>query len=123
MRKLFWIVRAFVSIVLILAPGAPVKAQLRAQSLPPAGAAVPTQTEQGVADRSRELSRLFNTSAHDKLKHHPIATYLGDSGIRRELTRHSSARVNEALERGRPYRPPFEDRHQQCLGSGAAPPT
>ena len=104
MRKLFWIA-CIVSIVLILAPGSAIKAQLRAQSLPPAGAAVPTQNpNQGVADRSRELSRLFNDIWQDKLKHQPeYATYLGDKRYDAELTDYSPRAVNEALERGRTF--------------------
>jgi uncharacterized protein (DUF885 family) len=104
MRKLFWIA-CIVSVVVILAPGSAIEAQLRAQALPPTGAAVPAQNlNQGVVDRSRALSQLFNDIWQDKLKHQPeYATYLGDKRYDAELTDYSPRAVNEALARGRTF--------------------
>src|ERR1035441_1838871 len=81
------------------------EAQLRAQSLPPAGVGAPAQNlSQGVADRSRELSQLFNDIWQDKLKHQPeYATYLGDKRYDAELTDYSPRAVNDALARGRTF--------------------
>src|ERR1035441_4937471 len=104
MRKFFWIA-CVVSVVVIFPSGSAIETQLRAQSLPPTGAAVPAQNlNQSVAGRSRELSRLFNDIWQDKLKHQPeYATYLGDKRYDAELTDYSPRAVNEALARGRTY--------------------
>jgi uncharacterized protein (DUF885 family) len=79
----------------------PLNAQLRAQAVPPTGAAVPAQT---IAARSRELSGLFNDIWQDKLKHNPeYATYLGDKRYDSELSDLSPRAVNEELARGRSF--------------------
>src|ERR1035437_9566037 len=74
--------------------------QTRAPPPPPAGA----NLNQSVADRSRDLSRLFNDIWQDKLKHQPeYATYLGDKRYDAELTDYSPRAVNEALAHGRTF--------------------
>ena len=104
MKKLPWILRAFL-VVLILAPVAATQAELRAQTLSPNSAAAESQsTNQSVADRSRDLSRLFNDIWQDKLKHEPeYATTLGDKRYDAELTDYSPRAINDALARGRTY--------------------
>ncbi len=93
---------AFLMCVLIPAP---LRAQLRAPSLPTPGAAVPAQNLQAdIAARSRELNALFNDVWQDKLRHDPeYATFLGDKRYDTELDDHSPSAVNEALARGRAF--------------------
>jgi uncharacterized protein (DUF885 family) len=81
------------------------RAQLRAQALPPTGVAVQAQnTNQDLAIRSRDLSRLFNDIWQDKLKHDPeYATYLGDKRYDAELSDLSPRAVNDSLARGRAF--------------------
>ena len=83
----------------------PLEGQLRAQALPATGAPVPAQNvSQGIAARSRELSKLFDEIWQDKLKHAPeYATYLGDKRYDAELSDYSPRAVNDALARGRGY--------------------
>jgi uncharacterized protein (DUF885 family) len=76
-------------------------AQLRAQTVPPTGAAVPAQT---ITAHSRELSGLLNDIWQDKLKHSPeYATFLGDKRYDSELSDYSPRAVNDALARGRGF--------------------
>ena len=77
-------------------------AQRRAQTAP---AAVPAQNAaSSVAQRSRELNKLFDDYWQDKLKHQPeFATFLGDKRYDSELTDYSPAAVNDALARGRQF--------------------
>jgi uncharacterized protein (DUF885 family) len=88
-----------------LSPLSVMKAQLRAQTLPPPSAAVPAQgLSQDIASRSRDLSRLLNDIWQDKLKHEPeYATFLGDKRYDAELTDYSPRAVNDSLARGRGY--------------------
>src|ERR1035441_6296670 len=83
----------------------PLRAQLRAQTLPTPSAAVPAQSlNQDVATRSRALNTLFNDIWQDKLRHDPeYATYLGDKRYDAELTDYSPSAINDALARGRSY--------------------
>jgi uncharacterized protein (DUF885 family) len=83
----------------------PLRAQLRAQTLPSPGAATPAENLQAdIAARSRELNRLFDEIWQDKLRRDPVyATYLGDKRYDAELEDYSPSAVNEALSRGRGY--------------------
>jgi uncharacterized protein (DUF885 family) len=83
----------------------PPRAQLRAQTLPTPGAAVPAQNPQeDIAARSRALNTLFNEIWQDNLRRDPVyATYLGDKRYDAELEDYSPSAVNEALSRGRGY--------------------
>ncbi len=57
-----------------------------------------------VAERSKELNRLFNDIWQDKLKHSPeYASSLGDHRYDDQLTDYSVAAVNASLERGRHF--------------------
>jgi len=83
----------------------PLRAQLRAQSLPTPGAAVPAgNLQEDIAARSRALNRLFDDIWQDKLRRDPVyATYLGDKRYDAELEDYSPSAVNDALSRGRGY--------------------
>jgi uncharacterized protein (DUF885 family) len=83
----------------------PLRAQLRAQTLPTPGAAVPADNLQAdIAARSRALNALFNEIWQDKLRRDPVyATYLGDKRYDAELEDYSPSAVNEELSRGRGY--------------------
>ncbi len=64
-------------------------------------AAVPAQD---VADRSRQLSRLFDEIWQDKLSHSPeYATFLGDKRYDDQLSDFSPRAVNDSLARGRAF--------------------
>jgi uncharacterized protein (DUF885 family) len=85
-------------LMLCMARQAPLAFQIHAQA-PGATAAAPAQD---VADRSRQLSRLFNDIWQDNLKHDPeYATFLGDKRYDAELNDRSPRAFNDALARGR----------------------
>ena len=104
MKKVSWIPRAF-PVVLILAATVAQQPRLIAQPVPPTSSAPPAPNPaESVADRSRQLSRLFDEIWQDKLKHDPeYATDLGDKRYDTELTDYSPRAVNDALARGRGY--------------------
>ena len=78
----------------------PLHAQLRA--IPAPTSAVPTA--QDIADRSRQLSRLFDDIWQDKLSHSPeYATFLGDKRFDDQLSDFSPRAVNDSLARGRAF--------------------
>jgi uncharacterized protein (DUF885 family) len=91
--------------LMCMAVQVPLRAQLRAQTLPAPSAAVPAQSvQEDIATRSRELNNLFNDIWQDKLRHDPeYATYLGDKRYDAELTDYSPSAINDALARGRGY--------------------
>ena len=88
---------------ILAAPGS-LSAQLRSAP-PPTPAAVPAQDlAQEIANRSRQLSRLFDEIWQDKLSHSPeYATYLGDKRFDDQLTDYSPRAVNDSLARGRAF--------------------
>ena len=72
----------------------PVTAQVQA----PAGATAP------VAQRSKDLSKLFSEIWEDRLKHSPeFASFLGDKRYNDQLSDYSTQEVNAALSRGRGF--------------------
>jgi uncharacterized protein (DUF885 family) len=96
---------ALLMFVCAAAAAEPIHGQLRAQALPATGAPVPVQNvNQGIADRSRQLNKLFDDVWQDKLRHEPeYATYLGDKRYDSDLSDFSPRAVNDALARGRGY--------------------
>ncbi len=104
MKKFCCTLSAF-SAVLILALAALPQGELRAQNLPSVTADPGAQgANESVADRSRDLNKLFDDIWQDKLKHQPeYATYLGDKRYDAELTDYSPRAINDALARGRTY--------------------
>jgi uncharacterized protein (DUF885 family) len=95
------------SVVLLMCVAASfsLHAQLRAQTLPTPGAAVPAQNlAADIASRSRDLNKLFDDIWQDKLRHDPeYATFLGDKRYDTELTDYSPGAVNDSLARGRAF--------------------
>ena len=91
--------------LMCMAVQVPLRAQLRAQTLPTPSAAVPAKNmQEDIATRSRQLNNLFNDIWQDKLRHDPeYATYLGDKRYDAELTDYSPSAINDALARGRSY--------------------
>jgi uncharacterized protein (DUF885 family) len=71
---------------------------VRAQIQPPAAAT------SSVAQRSKELSKLFAEIWEDKLKHSPeFASFLGDKRYNDQLSDYSTQEVNASLSRGRAF--------------------
>jgi uncharacterized protein (DUF885 family) len=71
---------------------------VRAQVQPPAA------TTSSVAQRSKELSKLFAEIWEDRLKHSPeFASFLGDKRYNDQLTDYSTQEVNASLARGRAF--------------------
>ncbi len=65
---------------------------------------LPSSTPASVADRSKELSKLFADIWQDNLKHSPeYASFLGDKRYNDQLTDYSAQAVNASLERGRKF--------------------
>ena len=78
----------------------PLHAQLRAIPAPTSA----VSTAQDIADRSRQLSRLFDDIWQDKLSHSPeYATFLGDKRFDDQLSDFSPRAVNDSLARGRAF--------------------
>ena len=78
----------------------PLHAQLSTAPAPTPAAS----TAQDVADRSRQLSRLFDEIWQDKLSHSPeYATFLGDKRFDDQLSDFSPRAYNESLARGRAF--------------------
>jgi uncharacterized protein (DUF885 family) len=104
MNKLFSIPCA-VLVLSTLSPANALQAQLRAQTLPTPGAAIPAgNMQEDIAARSRTLNKLFDEIWQDKLRRDPVyATYLGDKRYDAELEDYSPSAVNDALSRGRGY--------------------
>ena len=76
MKKLSLTLCALLAVA-VLSPRNPLLVEVQAQGLPVPGAA---NANESVADRSRELNKLFNDIWQDKLKHDPeYATSLGES--------------------------------------------
>ncbi len=71
----------------------------------PVRAQVPSATATGsVAERSKDLSKLFAEIWEDKLKHSPeYASFLGDKRYNDQLSDYSTQEVNASLARGRAF--------------------
>ena len=66
--------------------------------------ATPASTAQDIAERSRQLSRLFDEIWQDKLSHNPeYATFLGDKRFDDQLSDFSPRAFNDSLARGRAF--------------------
>jgi uncharacterized protein (DUF885 family) len=64
----------------------------------------PAATTGSVAQRSKELSKLFSDIWEDKLKHSPeYASFLGDKRYNDQLSDYSTQEVNASLARGRAF--------------------
>ena len=64
----------------------------------------PTAATSSVAQRSKELSKLFAEIWEDRLKHSPeFASFLGDKRYNDQLTDYSVQEVNASLSRGRAF--------------------
>jgi uncharacterized protein (DUF885 family) len=64
----------------------------------------PAATTGSVAQRSKELSKLFSDIWEDKLKHSPeYASFLGDKRYNDQLSDYSTREVNASLARGRAF--------------------
>jgi uncharacterized protein (DUF885 family) len=64
----------------------------------------PAAATGSVAQRSKELSRLFSDIWEDKLKHSPeFASFLGDKRYNDQLSDYSTQEVNASLARGRAF--------------------
>jgi uncharacterized protein (DUF885 family) len=64
----------------------------------------PTAATSSVAQRSKELSKLFAEIWEDKLKHSPeFASFLGDKRYNDQLSDYSTQEVNASLARGRAF--------------------
>ncbi len=100
MKKLAATLCALFAVAALL-PQIPLQVEVRAQAVPLPAAPNPNES---VADRSRELNKLFDDVWQDKLKHEPeYATTLGDKRYDSELTDYSPRAVNDSLERGRGF--------------------
>jgi uncharacterized protein (DUF885 family) len=65
---------------------------------------VPAAATSSVAQRSKDLSKLFAEIWEDKLKHSPeFASFLGDKRYNDQLSDYSTQEVNAALSRGRAF--------------------
>jgi uncharacterized protein (DUF885 family) len=65
---------------------------------------VPAAATSSVAQRSKDLSKLFAEIWEDKLKHSPeFASFLGDKRYNDQLSDYSTQAVNAALSRGRAF--------------------
>jgi uncharacterized protein (DUF885 family) len=98
MKKLSLVLCALFAVA-AFTPQNPLLVELRAQALP-----IPSAANESVADRSRELNKLFDDIWQDKLRHEPeYATQLGDKRYDSDLTDYSPRAVNDSLDRGRAY--------------------
>ena len=89
-----------IALLLCASVASPLHAQPRTA---PAPTPAPSSA-QDIADRSRQLSRLFDDIWQDKLSHSPeYATYLGDKRFDDQLTDFSPRAFNESLARGRAF--------------------
>jgi len=96
----FYSILSVLSIVASLTLAPPLHAQPGTTAAPTAAAS----TAQDIADRSRQLSRLFEEIWQDNLSHNPeYATFLGDKRFDDQLSDFSPRAYNDSLARGRTF--------------------